>query len=125
MLEADEVMVIEIKDKVKKEYYRRARKVLETKLNSDNVFNAINTWTVSVVWYSAAFLGYSRHKLEKIDKKIRKLLTIQTGFHPEGNVDRLYLSRSDSDRGLIGVQDTVDTAILGLRYYVRKSKRNC
>ena len=125
MLEADEVMVIEIKDKVKKEYYRRARKVLETKLNSDNVFNAINTWTVSVVWYSAAFLGYSRHKLEKIDKKIRKLLTIQTGFHPEGNVDRLYLSRSDSDRGLIGVQDTVETAILGLRYYVRKSKRNC
>ena len=124
MLEADEVMVIEIKDKVKKEYYRRARKVLETKLNSDNVFNAINTWTVSVVWYSAAFLGYSRHKLEKIDKKIRKLLTIQTGFHPKGNVDRLYLSRSDSDRGLIGVQDTVDTAILGLRYYVRKSKRN-
>ena len=76
MLEADEVMVIEIKDKVKKEYYRRARKVLETKLNSDNVFNAINTWTVSVVWYSAAFLGFSRHKLEKIDKKIRKLLTI-------------------------------------------------
>ena len=125
MLEADEVMVIEIKDKVKKEYYRRARKVLETKLNSDNVFNAINTWTVSVVWYSAAFLGYSRHKLEKIDKKIRKLLTIQTGFHPKGNVDRLYLSRSDSDRGLIGVQDTVETAILGLRYYVRKSKRNC
>ena len=125
MLEADEVMVIEIKDKVKKEYYRRVRKVLETKLNSDNVFNAINTWTVSVVWYSAAFLGYSRHKLEKIDKKIRKLLTIQTGFHPKGNVDRLYLSRSDSDRGLIGVQDTVDTAILGLRYYVRKSKRNC
>ena len=125
MLEADEVMDIEIKDKVKKEYYRRARKVLETKLNSDNVFNAINTWTVSVVWYSAAFLGYSRHKLEKIDKKIRKLLTIQTGFHPKGNVDRLYLSRSDSDRGLIGVQDTVDTAILGLRYYVRKSKRNC
>ena len=125
MLEADEVMVIEIKHKVKKEYYRRARKVLETKLNSDNVFNAINTWTVSVVWYSAAFLGYSRHKLEKIDKKIRKLLTIQTGFHPKGNVDRLYLSRSDSDRGLIGVQDTVETAILGLRYYVRKSKRNC
>ena len=62
---------------------------------------------MSVVWYSATFLGYSRHKLEKID------------------VDWLCLSRSDSDRGLIGVQDTVEKAILGLRYYVRKSKRNC
>ena len=34
VLEADEVMVNEMKDKVKKEYYRRARKVLGTNLNS-------------------------------------------------------------------------------------------
>ena len=39
------------------------------------------------------------------------------GFHPKSNVDRLYLSRSDGDRGLIGVQDTVETA-----NYVRDSK---
>ena len=41
MLEADEVMVIEMKDKVKKEYYRRVRKVLETKLNSGNVLKLL------------------------------------------------------------------------------------
>ena len=57
MLEADEVMVTEMKDKVKKEYYRIVRKVLETKLNSGNVFKAINTWAVSVMRYSAALLG--------------------------------------------------------------------
>ena len=39
------------------------------------------------------------------------------GFHPKSNVDRLYLSRSDGGRGLIGVQDTVETA-----NYVRDSK---
>ena len=55
VLEADEVMVNEMKDKVKKEYYRRVRKVLETKLNSGNVFKGINAWAVSVVRYSAAF----------------------------------------------------------------------
>ena len=48
-----------MKDKVKKEYYRRVRKMLETKLNSANVFKAIDTWTVSVVRNSAAFLGLS------------------------------------------------------------------
>ena len=42
VLEADEVMVNEMKNKVKKKYYRRVRKVLETKLNSGNVFKAIN-----------------------------------------------------------------------------------
>ena len=56
MLEADGGMVDEIKDKMKKEYHRRVRKVLETKLNSANVYKAINTWAVLVVRYSAAFL---------------------------------------------------------------------
>ena len=55
-LEADEVRANEMKDKVEK-FYRRARKVLETKLNSRNVFKAINTWAVTVVSYSATFLG--------------------------------------------------------------------
>ena len=51
VLEADEVMVIEMKYKVKKECSRRVRKALETKLNSGNVFKTINTWVVSVVRY--------------------------------------------------------------------------
>ena len=42
-LKADEVVVNEMKDKVKKEYCRRVRKVLETKLYSGNVFKAITS----------------------------------------------------------------------------------
>ena len=75
--EADKVMVNEMKDKVKK--------VLETKLNSGNVFNATNTWAVSVVNYSAAFLEWSRLQLEEIDRRTRSLLTTQDGFHPKSN----------------------------------------
>ena len=47
---------------------------------------------------------------------------MHNGFCPKGNVDRLYLSRSEGGRGLIGVQDTVETAISGLRNYVRNNK---
>ena len=71
--EADEVMVNEMKDKVKKEYYRRVRKVLETKLNSGNVFKAINAWAVSVVRYSAAFLGWPRLQLKETDRRTRNV----------------------------------------------------
>ena len=95
--------------------------MLETKLNSGNVFKAINTWAVSVVRYSAAFLGWSRLQQEEIDRRTRKK-TMHNGFHPKSNVDRLYLSRSEGGRGLIGVQNTVETAILGLRNYVRNNK---
>ena len=79
VLEADEVMVNEMKDKVKNECYRRVRKVLETKLNSGNVFKTINTRAVSVVRYSAGFLGWSRVPLEEIDRRTRKLLTMHNG----------------------------------------------
>ena len=81
VLEADELMVNEMKDKVKKEYYGRVRKVLETKLNSGNVFKAINTSAVSVVRYSVGFLGWSRLQLEETDRRTRKLLTMHKEFH--------------------------------------------
>ena len=61
MLEACEVMVNEMKDTLKKEYCGRARKVLETQLN---VFEAMNTWAVSVVRYFKAFLGQSKLQLD-------------------------------------------------------------
>ena len=113
VLEVNKVMINEMKDKVKKEYYRRVRKVLETKSNSGNVFKATNTWAVSVVRYAAAFLGWSILQLDETDSRTIYLLTMRNGFHPRINVDQLYLSRSEGGRGLIGVQDTVETSIFG------------
>ena len=72
--------------------------------------------------YSAAFLGWSRLQLEEIDRRKRKLLTMHNGFHPKTKVVRLYLSTNEGSRRLLGVQDTVETAISGLRNYVRNSK---
>ena len=84
VLEADEVMVNEINDKVKKEYYKKVRNVLETKLNSGNVFKAVS---VPVVRYSEAFIRWSRLQLEEVDRRSRKLLTMHNGFHLKSNVD--------------------------------------
>ena len=50
------------------------------------------------------------------------MLTMHNGFPPKSNIDELYLSRSKSGRGLIGVQDTVETAALAFKNYVRNSK---
>ena len=98
MLEADKMMVNEINDKMKKEYYRRVRKVFETKLNSVDVFKPINTWAVSMVRYSEASLGWSKLQLEEIDRRTRKLLIMNNGFRPKSNVDRLYLSANATEK---------------------------
>ena len=74
--------------------------------------------------YSSAYLGWSRLQIEEINRRRRKLLTMQNDFHPKSNVDRLCLSIREECKGLIGVQDTVEPAILKLRNHVRDSKES-
>ena len=57
ILQVDEVEEKEMKRKVNNENKRRVRKILETKLNGGNIFKGINTWAISVLRYSAAFLN--------------------------------------------------------------------
>ena len=56
IIQADQIRYTEMKEKVKTEYLRRVRKVLETKLNGGNIIKRINTWVVSLLRYSAAFI---------------------------------------------------------------------
>ena len=46
VLEADTLKQVELKDKIRKEYPRRTRKLLETKLSSWNLIKRINTWAL-------------------------------------------------------------------------------
>ena len=43
ILEADTIKQVEMKVEIQKEYHRRTRKLLETKLNSRNIIKGINT----------------------------------------------------------------------------------
>ena len=56
ILEADIIKQMEMKDKIKKEYPSKTRKLLETKLCKRNRIKVINTWAVRVVRYSGPFL---------------------------------------------------------------------
>ena len=47
IMEADTIKQVEVKEKIKKEYLRRTRKLLEIKLYSRNLIKGINTWAVS------------------------------------------------------------------------------
>ena len=49
----------EMKEKAKTEYYRRVRKILETKLKGGNIIAGINTCPISLLRSSAAFLDWT------------------------------------------------------------------
>ena len=107
---------------VSKEYIRRLRKVLKLKLNGGNLVHGVNTWAVSLLRYSAAFVSWGKSELQAIDRKTRKLFTIYGALHPKSDVDRLYIPRKEGGRGLISLEDCVELAIRGLEVYVHGSK---
>ena len=46
ILEVDSIKRVEMKDKIQKEYLRRTRKLINTKLSGRNLIKGINTWAV-------------------------------------------------------------------------------
>ena len=76
---------------VSKEYIRRIRKVLRSKLNGGNLVRGFNTWAVSLLRYSATFVIWRKSESQAIDRKNRKLFTIYGALHPKSDVDRLYI----------------------------------
>ena len=61
---ADRYLGKEMKLKVSKEYFRRLKKVLKSKLNGGNLVQGVNTWTVSLLKYSASFISIVSCRLQ-------------------------------------------------------------
>ena len=110
-MEAVTIKQAEMKEKIQKEYLRRTRKLLETKLNSRNLIKEINTWAVPLVRYSAPFLKWTRDELKQMGQRTRKLMTMDKALYPRDDVDRLYISRKEGGRGLASIEDSVDASI--------------
>ena len=120
ILEADTIKQAERKEKIQKEYLRRTRKLLETKLNSRNLIKGINTWAAPLVRYSGPFLKWTRDKLKQMDQRTRKLMTMHKALHPRDNVARQYVSRKEGGGGLASIKDSVDASIQRLKDYMQK-----
>ena len=120
ILEADTIKQLEMKNKIQKEYLRRTRKLLKTKLSSWNITKGINTWAVPLVRYYRPFLKWTRYELKQMDQRTRKLMTMHKASHPWDDVDRLYVSRKERGRGLTSIEKSVDASIQRLENYLQK-----
>ena len=107
---------------VSKEYIRKLRKVLKSKLNGGNLVRGVNAWAVSLLRYSAAFVSWRKSELQALDRKTRKLFTIYGALNPKSDVDRLYIPRKGG-RGLTSIEDCVEFAIRGFQVYVHASEQ--
>ena len=97
------------------------KKLFETTLYSKNLIEGINTWAVLLVRFSGLFLKLTREINQK-DQRIRKLMTMYKALHPRDDVDRLFVSRN-GERGLVSIEDSVNTLIQRLEDYIEKARR--
>ena len=95
---------------------------MKSTLNGGNLVRGVNTWAVSLLRYSAAFVSWRKSELQTIERKTRKLFTIYGAFHPKSDVDRLYIGRKEEGRGMISTEDCVELAIRSLEVYVHGSE---
>ena len=122
VLEADDIKHSDMKEVIRKEYLRRVKKVLKSKLNGGNTIKAINTWAVSLVRYAAGIVNWTKAELDEIDRKTRKIMTIYRALHPRADVDRLYLPRSEGGRGMMSMVDCVQAEEISLNEYIHESE---
>ena len=83
-----------VKDRLSKEYVRRVKKVVRSKLNGGNMVRVINSWAVSLLRYSGGVVRWTKVELMNLDRKTRKLLIVQDALHARADGSRLYLMRS-------------------------------
>ena len=114
----------EMKAILRKEFFRRVRLLVKSKLYSGNMIKGINSWAVSVIRYTAGIIEWTKKELKDIDIRVRKMMTMAGSFHRKGSVDRLYLPRKEGGRGMISVEDCVCMEEKSLVKYVFVSKES-
>ena len=122
ILEGDKFLEEKMKLNVSKEYIWRLRTILKSKVNGGNLVPRVNTWAVSLLRYSAAFVSWKKSELQAINRKTRKLSTIYGALNPKSDVDKLYILRKEGGRGLISIEDCVELTRRDLEVYVRGSE---
>ena len=99
ILELDDIMHKEMREKVKTAYLKRLNLVLKSKLHSRNPINGINTWAVAVVRYSVGMVNWTNDEIDILERKTRKTLTMHGALHPKTNFTRLYMKRKIGEEG--------------------------
>ena len=82
---------------------------------------ALNAWTVFILRYDTGLLKWNKNELPEMDRKTRKFMTMNKELHPRSDIARLYVSRKNGGRGLIGCEYSVKSEENGLGWYIKNN----
>ena len=119
ILTCNQVMDRERKAIFRKEYIRRLKLVLKSKLNRRNKILAINTWAVSLLRYSGGIIRWNKDDLLEMDRRTRKLMTMNGALHLKSDINRIYIPTKRGGRGLIIAESSVQRGKNSMDWYIK------
>ena len=119
--EGDGIQHSSMREKIWKECFRRVRSILRSELNARNRIDTINSLALPVVTYSFTIINWSPTEIKKVNTKIRKLLAMHRMHHPKSAVNRLDLPRKEGVRGLVQLELSLKTSIVGMSTYLNNT----
>ena len=109
-----------IKQRIKRTYLDRLKRVWGSDLNAWLKLQATNVWAVSVFRYFF-FLKWSRTELKLLDNRTRAVIH-RNGCHQYGaSVERLYLPRQEGGRGLLSLVHVRERVLVSMATYLMRS----
>ena len=108
----------EAKEKAKKEYKKRLRQILKSRLNAKYKIDAINIYAIPVISYTGGIVKWTVQEMEELNRKTRKMINMYKGLHPRSDVDRLYLPRRLGGRGLKNIRDVLEGEDRSFNQYI-------
>ena len=81
-----------MKENFRTEYIRRTKVIMKSRLHGRNKKKALNTWAEYLLRYGVDIIKWTVGEFDAMDRKTRKIMTINKEFHPKSDVDRLYIS---------------------------------
>ena len=109
------------KDRIRKEYKSRVRKIWKSELNGYNKVIAHNAFAVALVIPTIGILKWTKKEISDLDVITRKILTMTGSFHKAGDTDRLYAHRSKGGRGLRSIEDLYEIRMVGLMEHLEQA----
>ena len=95
---------------------------MKTHLTRENIFLALNTWTIFVKRYSATFSDWTKEETKELDRWTRQQLIAGRALHPESNVMRIYIKRRYGGRGLISLEECCAAELRSIDFYLPNSE---
>ena len=110
------------KERVTKEYFTRVRKIWTSELSAYNKVIAHNSFALPVLVPTFGILDWSIQDIKDLDIKTRKQLTMSGNFHPNSDIDLLYIQRNLGGRGLRQIQRVFESRIISIRQYLLRNR---